>query len=111
MDSSLFKLNDFNDDTEGELIWVATQKDIPVGFVSVLESSNFIHNIFVHPLSVRQGIGSVLLNVCLRKIGRPAQLKCLVKNNNATNFYMSKGWKIISVADGPEGKYQLMQLH
>ena len=110
LDSSLFKKSDFDRDTDGECIWVATVSNHPVGFVSVWEPGNFIHNLFVHPSNFGEGIGSVLLNTCLKKIGKPASLKCLDKNVSARNFYLSKGWKIVSYSDGPDGKYQLMHL-
>jgi GNAT superfamily N-acetyltransferase len=110
MDDSLFSLNDFDGDTDGEYIWVATVDNHPVGFISAWESENFIHNLFVHPSTTGGGIGSALLKVCLNRIGRPASLKCLEENISAKNFYLSKGWKIVSYGDGPDGRYQLMQL-
>lgn len=109
MDCSLFKENDFNRDTDGERIWVATVKNNPVGFISAWEPENFIHNLFVHPSSIGMGVGSALLEVCLKKIRRPASLKCLENNVSARDFYLSKGWKIVSNGNGSEGKYQLMQ--
>ena len=45
----------------------------------------------------------------LEKIGRPASLKCLLKNKRARDFYLSQGWKIVSHGEGPDGEYQLMQ--
>lgn len=110
MDDSLFSLNDFDGDTDGECIWVTTVDNHPVGFISAWESENFIHNLFVHPSTTGGGIGSALLKVCLNRIGRPASLKCLEENISAKNFYLSKGWKIVSYGDGPDGQYQLMQL-
>ena len=110
MDQSLFNLNDFDRDTDGECIWVATVNNLPVGFISVWLADNFVHNLFVHPSNVGQGIGSALLNECLKKIGRPASLKCLVKNSSARDYYLAHGWRIISSGNGPEGEYDLMQL-
>lgn len=109
LDNFSFKKNNFDRDTDGECIWVATVKDKPVGFISAWEPENFIHNLFVHPSNIGMGVGSVLLHVCLEKIGRPASLKCLEKNIGARNFYLSKGWKIVSSCNGPDGQYQLMQ--
>ncbi|MCK4587870.1 MAG: GNAT family N-acetyltransferase [Gammaproteobacteria bacterium] len=106
---SLFNLNDFDRDTDGECIWVATVNGEPVGFISVWEPDNFLHNLFVYPSSTGRGIGSALLKVCLNKIDRPAKLKCLEKNINAKNFYLSKGWETVSYGDGPDGQYQLME--
>ncbi|MEZ5589608.1 MAG: GNAT family N-acetyltransferase [Gammaproteobacteria bacterium] len=108
MDSTEFSLEDFDRDTEGELIWVALRDDKPVGFISVWAPENFIHNLFIHPSALRQGIGSALLSVCLNNIGRPATLKCLIQNADARAFYLSKGWEIASEDDGPDGEYHLM---
>ncbi len=108
IDSSLFRADDFDRDTEGELIWVATFSHNSVGFISVWEPENFIHNLFVHPKVAGQGVGSALLNKCLNHIGRPAVLKCVAQNTKARDFYLSKGWKIVSDGDGPDGKYLLM---
>ncbi len=46
MDSSLYKEDDFDRDTEGEKIWVATNGSKPVGFISVWEPDNFIHHLY-----------------------------------------------------------------
>ena len=110
MDDSLFNANDFDRDTDGECIWVATIENHPIGFISAWEPENFIHNLFVHPSNTGKGVGSALLRACLNKIGRPASLKCLGENIGARNFYLSKGWKIVSYGDGPDGKYQLMKI-
>ena len=109
MDHSLFKTSDFELDTDGECILVATIENNPVGFISAWEPDNFIHHLFVHPSYIGKGAGSTLLHACLRNIGRPAKLKCLDKNIGAKDFYLSKGWEIVSQGEGPDGKYLLLQ--
>jgi len=108
-DGSLFTQEDFDCDTKGERIWVATCETRPLGFASVWEPENFVHNLFVHPTVTGRGIGSALLDEALRHIGRPATLKCAEKNPKARDFYLSKSWTIISNGDGSEGRYFLMQ--
>ncbi len=108
MDSSLFTLEDFDRDTEGELIRVATDIIYPVGFISIWEPDNFIHNLFLHLEETGRGTGTELLNVCLKEIGRPATLKCSELNTKAREFYLSRGWKVVSEWEGPDGKYKLM---
>jgi len=111
MDGSLFKLSDFDHDTEGEKIWVCTEENNPIGFISVLENEKFIHHLFVHPSSLGRGVGSALLCACLNEIGRPVSLKCLEKNSRAKKFYISRGWEIISDGNGIDGQYQLMRFY
>ncbi len=110
MDCSLIKEDDFDRDTEGEIIWVATdnEEDNPVGFISIWKPDDFVHSLYVHPKEIGQGIGSALLKECLKNIGRPASLKCAEQNTKARDFYLSKGWKTVSNGENPEGKYHLM---
>ena len=68
VDSSTFTQVDFGRDTEGELIWVAIELGRPIGFISIWESNNFIHNLFVHPDFAGCGVGTKLLDVCLNKL-------------------------------------------
>ena len=106
--STLFTLNDFDRDTEGEAIWVATDNNRPIGFISVWKPDNFIHNLFIHPDFVGRGAGTKLLQVCLKEIGLPATLKCSKPNVKAKEFYLSKGWLVISEGEDIDGKYELM---
>ena len=103
-----FNEMDFERDTDGEKIWVAVNEQQPIGFVSVWEPENFIHHLFVHPDFMRRGTGSRLLDECLANIGRPAALKCVSRNVIARDFYLARGWKIVSEHDDPDGKYLLM---
>lgn len=108
MDTSSFAEDDFDRDTDGETIWVAADAECLLGFVSVWEPDNFIHNLFVHPGSARQGVGSALLSTCLREIGRPAVLKCLTQNARAKEFYLAKGWRVVADGDSSDGPYLVM---
>lgn len=110
IESSRFRVADFERDTEGEAVWVAEWDGSPVGFVSVWRPENFIHHLFVLPGFARKGIGSALLSVCLETIGRPARLKCVVVNHDAIAFYKARGWQIESTAEGADGPYHLMRM-
>ena len=101
--------SDFDRDTEGERIWVCEDSGQVIGFISVWEPENFIHHLFVLPAYSRIGYGSQLLKVCMAKIGRPAQLKCVAQNTDAMNFYQSKGWYTVSKGVSSDGDYHLMQ--
>jgi len=108
LNSSLCTPNDFDRDTEGEIIWVATDNNHLLGFISVWKRDNFIHNLFVHPDFVGRGVGTELLQVCLKDIGLPVTLKCSKPNVKARDFYLSKGWLVISEGENVDGKYDLM---
>src|SRR5207237_700136 len=70
---------------------------------------NFIHNVYVDPSFLQQGIGKALLDRCLVEIGRPATLKCLQKNTNALSFYQTQGWTIKDEGPSDDGPYYLME--
>lgn len=108
MEPSSLSLDDFDRDTEGEVIWVAEQNAKVTGFISVWEPENFIHAFFVAPDSTGCGIGTALLEACLDEIGRPASLKCSAPNKDAKGFYLSKGWQVVSEGEGTDGQYYLM---
>lgn len=102
-------LDDFEQDIEGERIWVAELEEKIIGFISVWEPENFIHHLFVLPEYAGRQIGSKLMSVCMQNIGRPAKLKCVSENTKALQFYRSRGWRTISFGATDEGEYQLMQ--
>jgi GNAT superfamily N-acetyltransferase len=108
IDASLIEHGDFDRDTEGERIWVATKKSHPIGFISAWVQGNFVHNLFVHPSMFGKGVGAALLKTCLENLGRPAVLKCVSRNTKAAEFYLSRDWKVASEGEGPDGKYFLM---
>ena len=106
-----FKLNDFENDTDGEKILVLTADSIPVGFISIWMQDHFIHHLFVDPSHQGRWHGLVLLTEGLKIIGRPARLKCVIRNLRAFEFYEKHGWKIESTThDGPMGAYRTYAL-
>ena len=109
LDKKSLSASDFDQDTEGEKIWVAEKPEGIVGFISVWEPENFIHHLFILPQILRQGIGSKLLEACMAEIGKPAQLKCVIENVGAFGFYQSKGWYVVSEDVKSDCGFYLMQ--
>ena len=108
LDTVEFELSDFERDTEGESLWVAIESNKVVGFVSIWEPDNFIHHLFVSPGNLRGGVGLKLLD--LAKQRHPSlSLKCLSKNGNATEFYLSQGFTIAETVDDGAASYHLMK--
>jgi len=109
LDTSKFKLSDFDLSTLNEIIWVAVYKNKVAGFISFYEEDNFIHNLYVDTKIKRKGIGSLLLNKVLENTSRPFSLKCVSKNTNALDFYLTKGWKVVLREEDDQGEYCLMR--
>ena len=104
-----YSLDDFDRETEGEMIWVVHEDDRPVAFISVWQPKHFIHNLFVHPDFFGQGAGSMLLEECLQNIGRPVRLKCCTENIKAQGFYQARGFSIVGGGTSRLGDYVLME--
>lgn len=109
LDTSGYSLSDFDSATLDETILVAVTNERPVGFISWWVPDNFIHNVYVDPSFLQQGIGKALLDRCLIEIGRPATLKCLQKNTNALSFYERQSWTIKNEGLSDDGPYYLME--
>ncbi len=110
LNSTSFRLSDFDRDTAGEAIWVAERQSALVGFVSVDEADNFVHNLFVSPQWLGHGIGSQLLAMSLANIKSPARLKCLVDNTRAIAFYQAKGWQKVGEGVSDDGRYVVLEV-
>lgn len=108
LDPANLELSDFDKTTEGERILVATNNRTPVGFIACWEADNFIHSLFVDPEFTGKGVGKLLLNACLAKIGRPATLKCIKENTKALRFYFAQGWVKKARGRSSEGTYYLL---
>ena len=109
-DLSEFSLSDFDAETKGEYILVASIDGMIAGFISVWIKDNFIHHLYVDGKFQNQGIGTQLLNAALAKIGSPISLKYEEKNTSAVRFYRQKGF--IEKAKGVSkiGNYILFEL-
>ncbi|EGR3376104.1 GNAT family N-acetyltransferase [Vibrio parahaemolyticus] len=107
-DSALFELSDFDRDTEGEEIWVASKSTEILGFISIWEPDNFIHHLFVSPSNLRSGVGLKLLDFAKQRYSN-LSLKCLTQNSNAIEFYRSQGFTIVETVDDGEESYHLMK--
>ncbi|WLD59644.1 GNAT family N-acetyltransferase [Salinispirillum sp. LH 10-3-1] len=107
LDASAFQLADFARDTDGERIWVCMRAGAVVGFISIWEPERFIHHLYVAPVHVRNGAGSMLLAFAKSQYAE-LSLKCLIHNVNAVRFYESKGFLKSATGTGVYGSYYLM---
>ncbi|TNY94689.1 GNAT family N-acetyltransferase, partial [Vibrio parahaemolyticus] len=107
-DSALFELSDFDRDTEGEDIWVASKSNEILGFISIWEPDNFIHHLFVSPSNLRSGVGLKLLDFAKQRYSN-LSLKCLTQNSNAIGFYRSQGFTIVETVDDGAESYHLLK--
>ena len=105
MDSEKFKLKDFDEVIKEEKVLVALKKGVPVGFIAWWPPASFIHSLFIDPNFIRQGIGKLLLEACLKQTSRPLTLKCLKANEAALKFYQKQGWVIEESGLSPDGAY------
>lgn len=109
-DTSEFKLEDFDKQTQGEYILSALIDDIPVGFISIWMPNNFIHHLYVDNAYQGKNIGTQLLKAAIQKTAFPITLKCLVSNTKAINFYLRKGFVEKSRGQSGNGTYILFEL-
>ncbi len=107
LDSQDFKLSDFERDTEGEDIWMVTQSDQVIGFISIWEPDSFIHHLFVRSQWINRGVGSRLIDLAKHRYAE-LSLKCFVQNHHAISFYHSNGFRIASTVNNDAESYHLM---
>lgn len=102
--------NTFFQLTLGEKIYTAFADEKIVGFISIWEEENFIHNIFVLKKYRQIGIGRKLLRKIDENYKRPFTLKCLKANKKALKFYFLNNWQIKDLGRSNEGDYYLLEL-
>lgn len=103
-----FALEDFEKDSEGEVVDVAELNGVLVGFISVWQPDDFVHSLYVDESAHGQGIGKALMAKGLLHLQRPVCLKCQSKNTQALDIYAHWGWKKID--QGGEGAHQYWML-
>lgn len=110
VDPSKFKLDDFEKHIKGELVLVAIQEEIPVGFISIWMPNTFIHHLYIDQKYQGKGLGTQLLKAAIAQTNLPLSLKCLEDNTKAVAFYRKKGF--IEKERGPSdhGNYILFEL-
>ncbi|MBP2167522.1 GNAT superfamily N-acetyltransferase [Erwinia toletana] len=108
LDSSDWRLEDFDRVTLGEAILVAEEDGHRLGFAAVLNNDNFLHSLFVDPDAQRRGVGSALLQAVEQSFSSTGALKCLAANQAARQFYLQHGWLEVATGEGEQGEYVLM---
>jgi len=107
--SNSFSENDFDEDTKGEKVLVATEKNTTIGFISIWEPENFIHHLYILPNYQNMGIGKKLINTAILELDIPLRLKCLEQNIRALEFYIKNGWVVKDEGIDSLGKYLLLE--
>ncbi|WP_281232568.1 GNAT family N-acetyltransferase [Flavobacterium gelatinilyticum] len=110
LDTSEFHLEDFDKQTQGEVILIAKINDTIVGFISVWMPNNFIHHLYIDNQYQGQNIGTELLKAVIQITQFPITLKCLQNNKKAVAFYRRKGFIEKSKGESPNGTYILFEL-
>ena len=108
LEGTHWQMQDFDNLTEGETIWVAEHEGQRLGFASLWLEDNFLHHLFVSPQVQGQGVGSALLQHVQRQFTAKGALKCLLKNHAALTFYQRHGWQLVGYGESSEGQYGLM---
>ncbi|GLF90845.1 acetyltransferase [Bacillus safensis] len=101
-------LQDFDQDTQEEQIFLAEENNQILGFISLYVPDRFIHLLFVHPDVAGQGAGDLLLKHAVKVLGTPVTLKCVSENHKALSFYRKRGWKAVVEEGEPGAKYWVL---
>lgn len=110
IDASDFHLEDFDTSIKGEKVLVAIHEEIPVGFISIWMSDNFIHHLYIDQQHQAKGLGTQLLQAAINVAHFPITLKCLEDNTKAVDFYRRKGFVEKERGPSEHGDYILFEL-
>lgn len=109
LDTSAFGLNDFEEQTKGEQIFVAIEERKVIGFISIWLEDNFIHHLYVMENYKKKRVGSKLLETAIQEMKGRIRLKCLEKNTSAIIFYKRHGFIEQQKGASTEGSFILME--
>ena len=87
-----WRASDFEDEVNGEELFVAHAGPEVVGLLSLWRAEAFVHFLHVAPAWRRRGVGRQLLAAARAEVDRPLELKCLTDNGRALAFYQRLGW-------------------
>ena len=110
LNTSQYKLLDFDCQTKDETILVAVSGNHVIGFISLWMEDNFIHHFYVEDKHQRKYVGNELLKSAVEIMNYPIKLKCLEKNIRAVEFYKKRGFTEIGTGitdDGPHIVFNL----
>jgi len=107
-----FRLEDFEKETAGEMVYVAEDGSGKIlGFISVWEPERFIHHLYIAPNQQRRGVGKQLLESLSSWLPLPYRLKCKVRNEAACAFYRKNGWVETGRDIDEQGEYLVLEFH
>jgi ribosomal protein S18 acetylase RimI-like enzyme len=92
VDPASFQLDDFEEQTRGEQVWVAEQGGNICGFIAIWQPDHFVHHLYVSSDWHGQGIGRALLERGLANTNS-GSLKVATRNTAALAFYHRLGWQ------------------
>ena len=107
-DPELMHLEDFDRDTEEEMVFVAESQEQLIGFISLYVPDDFIHCLFVESDFKGQGAGHLLLEKAKQELHLPMKLKCLSRNTPALAFYESQGWEKVREVNVPDPYWKMI---
>jgi ribosomal protein S18 acetylase RimI-like enzyme len=107
----MFSVQDYHQATDGDDIWVAKIDTLIVGFVSIYQPDNLLHNLFVLPQYQGKGVGALLLSFAESRLNSPMRLKVSKNNMSATFFYKKYGWQEELVPDPLFDEYISFEKH
>lgn len=112
MPENSFSEDDFDKDTFGEIVIVAVASNTLLGFISILEKDNLIHQLYISSKSQGLGIGKKLLNEIINMVSkRPIILHCRTRNMKALSFYKKNGFKIVEEIEKSNDTYFKLELN
>jgi GNAT superfamily N-acetyltransferase len=110
-DPARYQLDDFQKQTEKEVVFVAVDDEKKVlGFISVFEPDRFIHHMFVSSSYQQNEIGALLLRSLKSWLPEPYRIQCLAANQRGCAFYTKNGWREVERGAGEEGAFLVFEL-